>query len=105
MRNLLGPVKFKVDPQYGVESRSSQLLGNGQIYYGQWIEGTKIRQGFGRLIWQDGSLYEGQFKNNKACGMGRLIHSNGDVYEGQWFNNMADGYGTFVHFQGAIYNG
>jgi hypothetical protein len=29
----------------------------------------------GVLIWPDGSIYEGWWKNNRANGLGRLIHA------------------------------
>lgn len=40
-------------------------------------------------MWLIGSVYEGYWKDNKAHGAGRLIHDNGDVYEGQWLNDQA----------------
>ena len=46
------------------------------------IVNTKIRQGKGRQIWPDGSMYEGWWMDNKANGAGRLIHADGDVYDG-----------------------
>ena len=46
------------------------------------IQGSDIRQGKGRQIWPDGSMYEGWWKENKANGKGRLIHADGDVYDG-----------------------
>ena len=39
----------------------------------------------------DGSLYEGQWKNDKANGRGRLLHSDGDVYEGEWKDDKSNG--------------
>ena len=39
----------------------------------------------------DGSLYEGQWKNDKANGRGRLIYSDGDVYEGEWKDDKSHG--------------
>ena len=50
--------------------------------------------GRGKLSWVDGSLYEGEWKNDMSNGKGRLIHSDGDVYEGEWVDGMAHGQGT-----------
>lgn len=36
---------------------------NGVIYAGQWTTDLKTRTGIGRLVWLDGSLYEGQWIN------------------------------------------
>jgi hypothetical protein len=41
-----------------------------------------IREGKGKQIFKDGSIYEGWFKQDKAEGRGRLIHADGDIYEG-----------------------
>lgn len=79
-------IKVNKDQQQSLsanlEFRPEQILPTNVKYEGQWIPGTMIREGRGRQIWKDGSLYEGWFKNDKAQGFGRLIHADGDVYEG-----------------------
>lgn len=30
----------------------------------------------------DGARYEGEWKDNKACGYGKFWHVDGDIYEG-----------------------
>ena len=42
----------------------------------------KVRAGFGRQKFQDGSRYEGFWKNNVHHGVGRLIYANGNIFEG-----------------------
>ena len=88
-----------------LEFRQSVLLDSNLKYEGQWIANTQIREGRGRQVWKDGSLYEGWFKNDKAQGRGRLIHADGDVYEGFWSNDMAHGFGVYTHSDGARYEG
>ena len=39
------------------------------------------------MIWPDGSMYEGWWKDDKMYGEGRIIHADGDVYDGTWENN------------------
>jgi len=51
---------------------------NGTKYVGEFDRG--MRNGRGKQVWDDYSLYEGYWKDNKANGRGRLIHPNGDVY-------------------------
>jgi len=46
-----------------------------------------MRHGRGTQQWQDGSYYEGYWRNNCANGKGRLIHADNDVYEGNWVND------------------
>jgi hypothetical protein len=44
----------------------------------------------------DGSIYDGWFMNDHACGKGRLIHSDGYIYDGEWQNDKAEGKGTYT---------
>ena len=60
-----------------MEYRSVIELDNKTRYDGEWIEGQEIRQGRGRQIWPDGSLYEGWWKDDKKNGKCRLIHADG----------------------------
>lgn len=77
----------------------------GMTYEGQWLEGTDIRQGWGTLIWPDGAIYEGEWKDNRENGQGRLIHAYGDVYEGDWVDGRPHGSGTLTTGDGATYSG
>jgi len=36
-----------------------------------------LRKGFGISVYQDGSVYEGDFNNDKPNGMGRKTYENG----------------------------
>lgn len=74
-------------------------------YTGQWLKETNIRQGRGKQIWTDGSVYEGYWLNNKAHQKGRLVHADGDVYEGGWKEDQAHGFGIYSHLDGARYVG
>lgn len=40
-----------------------------------------------------------------ANGQGRLIHDDGDVYEGNWLNDKAHGRGIYLHKDGSTYTG
>jgi hypothetical protein len=54
---------------------------DGSIYYGYYNREWE-RQGYGILIFPDGSKYQGFFKNNKMHGRGRLVGAQGDYYWG-----------------------
>lgn len=58
---------------------------NGNIYEGQWLNG--IKQGTGKLIWANGDVYEGQWQNDKMHGKGKLTSKEGKVYEGDFAND------------------
>lgn len=42
------------------------------------------RDGQGRLIWNDGAYYIGQWKKDKRNGKGCFFHANGDMEQGEW---------------------
>ena len=42
----------------------------GGVYEGQFLNGK--RQGYGRLIWYDGSYYEGMFEDDGQNGQGKF---------------------------------
>ena len=47
-----------------------------------------MKNGKGIQIWQDGKIYEGQWYDNQIQGVGRMIFENGDTYEGNFKQNM-----------------
>lgn len=71
------------------DSRSSSLSDNiGVQYDGDWFEDMMC--GIGVLKRSDGTIYEGNFKDNNPHGFGRLENENGDVeYEGEWVSGKA----------------
>lgn len=57
-----------------------------------------MRHGHGKLVYDDGSYYIGQWCLGKMNGLGILYYSNGQkAYEGSWKENKFNG-------QGLIYN-
>lgn len=88
-----------------LETRPEKILSDGVKYVGEWMSGTNIRAGKGMLIWPDGSVYEGWWKDNKANGRGRLIHVDGSMYQGGWMNDFCHGQGVYYHLNGTKYDG
>ena len=65
---------------------------DGSIYEGQWKENTP--NGWGLFKWPDGSLYEGMWTKGRRHGnSGTLIVSDGFRYEGAWVDNAMEGRG------------
>jgi hypothetical protein len=47
-----------------IERREATLLENGSVYIGEWDTLTNTRTGRGKIIYKNGALFEGLFKNN-----------------------------------------
>jgi hypothetical protein len=93
----LGPFVFdrneEINNRMDLITRGPYELDNQAIYQGQWTR-EGLREGRGIQVWQDGSKYEGYWKNDQANGYGRLIHADGDCFYGEWLNDKAHGRGT-----------
>ncbi|CAD8171405.1 unnamed protein product [Paramecium octaurelia] len=58
-----------------------------------------------RQLGPDGVRYDGQWKDNKACGQGKFWHVDGEIYEGEWKEDQKNGFGVYLNVNGAIYKG
>lgn len=43
--------------------------------------------------WENGSFYEGKWKDNMRNGYGKMISTSGKIYEGNFVNNKKEGKG------------
>ena len=59
-----------------------------------------LREGKGIKYWNDGSRYEGDWKNDKREGKGIFYWKNGDIYEGDWKNDKIYGKGIYYYNNG-----
>ena len=48
------------------------------------------------MIWKGSGIYEGIFVNGKRSGYGRMIFWNGSYFEGTFKDNLYDGFGKQV---------
>ena len=76
---------------------------NGTIYKGEF-KNNKF-DGHGSLIWKNGAHYVGEFKSDFANGKGTMTWPNGDKYIGQHKNGKANGKGIFQWSNGDEYVG
>jgi hypothetical protein len=64
------------------------------VYSGQFSKNPLLPHGYGIFIQnQSGTIYEGERMNGLRSGFGRLIQDNGLIYEGQWSENWPHGEG------------
>merc|ERR1712192_35850 len=81
-----------------------RTLMNGAIYEGQ-VRGN-VLSGRGRMQWEDGALYVGEFANDCRNGHGTFRHgTTGMVYEGQFVNDKMHGEGCCSFVDGRKYEG
>jgi len=59
---------------------------------GKCIQGD-CNNGYGIFVFDDGRVYEGQWKKGLFDGMGRLIFISGSKYSGEFKNGLMHGYG------------
>ena len=85
--------------------RPCHLYKDGSIYIGQFIAGTEVRHGKGKLVKVDGSVYKGDWRDNKRHGTGKETLPNGQVYKGDWRSNLYSGKGKLIYYDGRCYKG
>ena len=67
------------------------------------IINTKIKDGFGKYIYENGKYYVGEWKNYLRNGKGILCYKNGEIeYSGDWVNDKREGIGTLCYENGKI---
>ncbi|CAI2364639.1 unnamed protein product [Moneuplotes crassus] len=71
-------------------------------YEGKWVRDK--RDGSGRMIYANGEIFEGIWKNDKRF-KGELTESNGQTYVGRFYNNKYHGKGTLTLNNGTILAG
>lgn len=68
----------------------------GSEYKGFKVEG--MRHGQGVFYYQDGGMYEGEWRLNKMQGRGKLFYQSGKLaYEGDWANDQFSGAGVLYN--------
>lgn len=77
---------------------------NGE-FYGE-IDAKANRHGHGKMMFTDGSVYEGQWMNDQKNGMGIVHYPSGNIYEGSFLNDQKEGFGKFYYkSKGEMYEG
>jgi hypothetical protein len=75
----------------------------GSTYEGEWRNNQM--HGYGTMVWDCGTIYEGFWENSLMHGYGTLYYNNVEHYEGDFEKGIRHGYGQQVWFCGAHYAG
>lgn len=85
---------------------SNPLITELEFEEGKYIGETVIinskiyRQGKGKQVYLDGSIYDGQWKNNLRNGKGSFKYPDKSLYLGEWLDDFQDGQGTQTYAKG-----
>lgn len=78
---------------------SESIAGNAEA------EKSILKNGYHAFTWENGSHYEGNWKNDLREGLGTFTSHNGSVYRGEWLNDLKHGQGTLMYADGRVYTG
>ncbi len=99
------PVNFE---KTGPGIRYGSVLAMGARYTG-WFKGRRaegyVPHGRGKITWEDGCSYSGQWKDGKMHGRGLMSWEDGSSYAGQWEEGRRSGFGTYTWKSGSRYMG
>lgn len=76
---------------------------NGEVYEGDFLRGDI--EGEGMYTWGDGRCYKGPWKNNKQQGLGMFLWPDGRKYMGQYNDGKIHGMGKLEWPDGRAYEG
>ena len=74
-----------------LKTKYEKVNNNGQIF--------KIKK------YDNGDIYEGEFKNGKQDGKGIYYYFYGDRYDGEWKNDKREGKAIYYYYDGNRYDG
>ena len=75
----------------------------GDIYEGEFKD--NLKEGIGVYKWEDGASYMGYFKNNQINGYGCMNFANGNSYIGEFHDGYLSGWGKFIWEDNKCYIG
>ena len=61
---------------------------NGDVYEGEWKD--NLRHGNGKYT-EEGFTYEGQWQLDLKHGRGKMVCKNGDIFTGTWMHDRLNG--------------
>lgn len=99
---LLGGSKSVKDQPYTL------LYGDEVTYTGKWKNDQPV-DGEGKIVWESGIIYEGEFKEGNPNGQGTCTYTDGRTYTGAWATSdtltSPCGQGIMTLADGGVYEG
>ncbi|XP_072012072.1 MORN repeat-containing protein 1 isoform X2 [Engystomops pustulosus] len=99
-QHYVGDVKRQLRHGYGIYVYANSFF----RYEGEWKDGKK--HGHGKLLFRDGSYYEGEFVHGEITGSGlRYWAAQGNTYSGEFLDGELHGHGVMKYKDGGRYEG
>ncbi|XP_073459094.1 MORN repeat-containing protein 1 isoform X1 [Aquarana catesbeiana] len=99
-KQYAGDVKKQLRHGYGIYVYTNSFF----RYEGEWKDGKK--HGHGKLLFRDGSYYEGEFVHGEITGNGlRYWATSGNKYSGEFQEGELHGHGVMQYKDGGHYEG
>ena len=103
MKNGLGKITYLISgDKYEGEFKNDTITGHGKyiwnnksVYIGEFLEGKM--HGRGIYKWPEGNEYEGEYKNNIKEGKGRFKWKNGVIFDGNFLGGKPHGKGELIY--------
>src|SRR5579872_1109533 len=90
-------------PPFPFHRYDKYIWPGGDTYEGEFTDGQM--NGYGRIRYTEGIVYEGSVKNGIPHGKGQFTFPNGDRYEGDCANGQMHGQGRLTFANGNVYIG
>ena len=87
------------------ERKCTMTYEDGTMYEGDWREGQK--SGNGKYFYDEGGMYDGDYQEDNRHGNSTYYYPDGGMYEGKFSdsNMKMHGNGTHLRPDGAMYQG
>lgn len=78
------------------DSAGKLMYPSGDMYFGQ--HRAFVKEGFGKIIYFNGSIYEGGWENDRKAKKGRMFDKiSGDIYNGEYQEGKRNGRGRMYY--------
>ena len=80
-----------------IDDGSPSTVGVEASYTGEWDAKNNCPHGAGKVVWENGIIFEGGFRQGKYFGHGCKAYSKGGGYEGNWVDGKRHGRGVSLY--------
>lgn len=86
-----------------VSGTGKMLLEDGALYEGDVKNG--MAEGKGKTIFKSGIVYTGNYAGSEMSGKGKMLWTDGSSYDGDWAAGKRTGKGIYKWVSGSVYEG